>query len=224
MNKVLERLKTLKPIQAKVSKPTQEQVEDEEKLIKYVSNGFASLKDRAINKPYILDEGNLPTICFLHYYFANAPFEFKKRYPNHDLRKGLFVTGKCGTGKTALLRIFKHIVMYNKVVSFSITSTNAVVREYDTKGSECLEKYIIRKYLFDDFGSENQGKYYGKQEEVFKTIIEERYNQFIEKGLRTHLTSNLTLTQVKERYGDRVFSRLHEMFNIIVLDGADRRI
>lgn len=224
MMTIEERLKGLKPQKRVPREKTKEDAQEEKRMLDIVSNGFVGLKDRILKKEFKMDDDNLPTIIFLHYYFSHSPFIFKEHYPKHSLKKGLLLTGKCGTGKTALLRIFKHIVMYHKKMSFSITSSNQVVRDYDTNGSECLEKYIVRKYLFDDFGSENKGKYYGKDEEVFKTIIEERYNKFIENGLRTHLTSNLTLSQIKERYGDRVYSRLHEMFNIIVLDGTDRRI
>ena len=47
--------------------------------------------------------------------------------------------------------------------------------------------------------------------------------QFISKGTITHITSNLTLSGIKKRYGPRVEDRFIEMFNIIELGGDSRR-
>jgi DNA replication protein DnaC len=173
---------------------------------------------------FIIDDNNIKLLKFLKYYFVQHEKTMTEKYPNYSINKGLFITGKCGTGKTLLMKIFKNIVCQHTGLAFSIKSSNEVVREFDKHGSVALEPFIKRKYLFDDFGSENKGKHYGKDEEVFKTILEERYNQFIDFDLKTHLTSNLTLNQIKERYGQRVYSRIHEMFNIVVLDGNDRRL
>lgn len=178
---------------------------------------------KKINPDFKIDKNNKSLIEFLCLYFSKDKL-MSERFPKYSIHKGLFIVGNCGTGKTQMMKIFKEVVKYLPTQAFFMTSTNQVVRDFDSSGSDSLTPYIDRKYCFDDFGSENQAKHYGKSEEVFKTILEDRYNKFIDNGLKTYITSNLNLLQVKQRYGDRVNSRLFEMFNIIVLEGNDRRI
>jgi len=55
-------------------------------------------------------------------------------------------------------------------------------------------------------------------------VILNRYDKHIEFFM-THMTSNLSPGEVKDRYGIRVFDRMREMFNIIdfPLDAKSRR-
>ena len=39
----------------------------------------------------------------------------------------------------------------------------------------------------------------------------------------THITTNKSVDEIEQMYGTRVRSRMKEMFNMIVLDGKDRR-
>jgi DNA replication protein DnaC len=56
-------------------------------------------------------------------------------------------------------------------------------------------------------------------------ILLSRYDQFITKKMLTHLTTNLTSSEIDEIYGLRVRSRLREMFNLIAFssDSKDKR-
>jgi DNA replication protein DnaC len=174
-----------------------------------------------MNREYIIDQHNKKLIEFFILYFAEDQ-SFNKVFEKHSLNKGILLIGKCGTGKTATFRIFKEIVKHSRKNAFSIISSNKVVKEYELNTSS-FDKYASRKFCFDDFGTENISKYYGKTEEIFKTLLEERYINFIEKDLKPYLTTNLSIEQIKQRYGERLHSRIFEMFNIILLDGNDRR-
>lgn len=167
----------------------------------------------------IIDKTNTKFLNFMMFYFLGV-----NKYPEYDLNKGLLISGSCGLGKTMTFKILKEIFKYYPDKVFRMTSANQIVREYDSTGSECLDKYLVNKWCFDDFGTENTAKHYGKDEEVFKTIIEERYNLFIDHNIPTYLTTNLNLTEIRRRYGSRVYSRLFEMFNIILLKGEDKRL
>mgnify|MGYP003632026089 CR=1 FL=1 len=180
-------------------------------------------KSSLTNNEYIIDDNNRNIIKLLNIYFSKNDKLMEENFPQYSTRKGILICGKCGTGKTLLLKIYKEIVKNLKSQAFRIISSNQIVREFDEHGSQSLKKYIDYRFMFDDFGSENIGKHYGKDEEVFKTLLEERYNLFIDKKTPTYLTSNLSLSQIKNRYGDRVASRINEMFNIIVIGGNDRR-
>lgn len=174
-----------------------------------------------MNKKYIIDDDNRKLIRFLTLYFSESEL-FNKEFNKHSLNKGILIIGKCGTGKTATYRIFKEIVKHSRKHAFSMISTNQVVKEYEAD-TRSYDKFVKRKYCFDDFGSEAVSKYYGKTEDIFKTILEERYINFIEKNLKTYISTNLSIDQIKQRYGERLYSRIFEMFNIILLDGNDRR-
>jgi hypothetical protein len=54
-------------------------------------------------------------------------------------------------------------------------------------------------------------------------VILDRYEIFIENKIKTHLTTNLTNSQLQTRYDLRVYDRLKEMFNFVILDGDSLR-
>jgi hypothetical protein len=56
-------------------------------------------------------------------------------------------------------------------------------------------------------------------------IILSRYDIFISKQVITHITSNLSATEIEAVYGNRVRSRLREMLNLIAYDdgSVDKR-
>lgn len=49
-------------------------------------------------------------------------------------------------------------------------------------------------------------------------ILLSRYDLFISKKLKTHITTNLSATEIETHYGNRVRSRLREMVNLIAYD------
>ena len=76
--------------------------------------------------------------------------------------------------------------------------------------------------MFDDLGAEREASNYGK-EDIFIRILEFRYEEFKHREIKTFITTNYTLQDVKKRYGIRVYDRFKEMFNFIELDGESRR-
>jgi hypothetical protein len=52
-------------------------------------------------------------------------------------------------------------------------------------------------------------------------ILLSRYDLFISKKLQTHITTNLSASEIEKFYGNRVRSRLREMINLI---GFERNI
>ncbi len=92
------------------------------------------------------------------------------------------------------------------------------------EGYEILEKYSNGipynnqqkpKYLcFDDLGTETSSKYFGNDCNVMAEILLTRYDLFKEKGLITNITTNLTSSEIESQYGNRLRSRMREMFNL----------
>jgi DNA replication protein DnaC len=49
-------------------------------------------------------------------------------------------------------------------------------------------------------------------------IILTRYDSFIHHKTMTHVTTNLSASELERFYGDRVRSRMRQMFNLIAFD------
>ena len=49
-------------------------------------------------------------------------------------------------------------------------------------------------------------------------ILLSRYDLYISRKLQTHITTNLSATEIEKNYGNRVRSRLRELCNLIAYD------
>ena len=143
-----------------------------------------------------------------------------------SLNKGLLFIGKYGCGKTSMMDTFQEIgkrLMPNNYMWFKSMSTLDLVDEFESSDNQNKESFFhkynnVTTIYFDDFGTESDASNYGKKN-LMKEILEKRYM----KKKKTFLTTNLSLKEIKEKYGRRVFSRLQEMFNIIEFKGDDFR-
>ena len=149
-----------------------------------------------------------------------------------DLNKGIYLAGPTGSGKTFATEIFLYLsqILQLKIECYgndepfhfenirSDALTDIFVRTGD------VSTYKTKRLLcIQDLGSEPQEVLYmGNRVNVLKDILESRGDK--QTGL-TIITSNYPLTsdQLKQRYGDRVVSRLIGMCNYITLTGNDRR-
>ncbi|MDW5288860.1 hypothetical protein [Formosa sp. PL04] len=178
------------------------------------------------HREFQVDNENKRFLDIFCKYFSKD-LEFEKLYEG-ELQKGLLIIGPHGTGKTSVLEIIQIVSLkYNiKQIWYPIKPTIEIVGEFNrsegTTKDNIIQYYSKGKYLFDDLGAEKDASNYGK-ENIFERILELRYNNFKSKGIITHLTTNLTLKELQTRYGNRVFDRIHEMFNILELKGNSRR-
>jgi len=167
----------------------------------------------------------------LYYYFS--PDENIAKNFNGSLKKGLLVSGNIGCGKTTAMKIFRKLTY-----QFRIYETRYIIREFNIDGMEVLNKYGKESYLqkypeapktpinlcFDDFGLEDtNSQLYGNSANVIGEIMLDRYEGFVNYGIRTHATTNLSPANIEEIYGDRLRDRLREMMNFIVLKGNTLR-
>jgi hypothetical protein len=55
-------------------------------------------------------------------------------------------------------------------------------------------------------------------------VLLSRYELYLEtrKRLKTHATTNLNAEELEERYGNRVRSRMRELFNLIAFEKSSR--
>jgi len=152
-----------------------------------------------------------------------------------DLRKGLFLSGKTGVGKTVHMKLVRQFMSYKE--RFKMKSCLQLALEFMDQGSPILTQYgrnyvehvdhnsINQTYCFDDLGTEDEVKHYGTQINVLGQIILMRYELFQGRLVHTHFTSNLTAPQIEKYYGERVRRRLREMCNWIEYksDSFDKR-
>jgi len=162
-------------------------------------------------------------ILQLYAYFTGDT-ELCKHY-KIDLRKGLFLSGKTGVGKTVHMKLVRQFMSFKE--RFKMKSCQQLSLEYMDQGSQILTQYgrnyidqvdlnsINQTYCFDDLGTENEVKHFGTQTNVLGQIILMRYELFQGRQVLTHFTSNLTAPQIEKHYGERVRSRLREMCNWI---------
>ena len=150
---------------------------------------------------------------------------------NIDLEKGILLTGPIGCGKTSLMNLMKYLTATEH--KFFVKPCRDISFEFIQDGYQIIHKYSngnleqsgARSYCFDDLGTENNLKYFGNECNVMAEIILTRYDSFIHNNTMTHVTTNLSASELEAFYGDRVRSRMRQMFNLISFnsDSIDKR-
>jgi DNA replication protein DnaC len=143
-----------------------------------------------------------------------------------NLNKGILLTGPIGCGKTTLMTLMKHLAPADN--KFIVKPCRDISFEFIQDGYQIIHKYSIgklyqsepRTYCFDDLGTENNLKYFGNECNVMAEILLNRYDLFISKKLKTHITTNLSANEIEKQYGNRVRSRLRELCNLIAFDNV----
>jgi DNA replication protein DnaC len=167
-------------------------------------------------------EEDYPIIYKLIAYFLRdeqACYQF-----NINLNKGLLITGPVGCGKTSLMTLMKHLTPIE--YKFILKPCRDISFEFIKEGYEVIHQYSKGKqqqldpkiYCFDDLGLENNLKYYGNECNVMAEILLSRYDLFVSKRIQTHITTNLSASEIEAIYGNRVRSRMRELFNLIAYD------
>lgn len=175
-------------------------------------------------------ESDYPIIYKLIAYFVKDEatcFQY-----NINLNKGILLSGPVGCGKTSLMNLMKHLTPAEH--KFFVKPCRDISFEFIQDGYQIIHKYSKGKLYesepkticFDDLGTENNLKYYGNECNVMAEILLSRYDIFTTKKIQTHITTNLSASEIENAYGNRVRSRLREMINLIGFEKGinDKRI
>lgn len=180
-------------------------------------------------------------ILALSLYFTNSPgFEKlnESDYNNNGLKfslnKGIWLWGNPGVGKTLMMQMFSR----NRRLCYSVVQCPKIVFGYSKGGDEHIAPYgkIIpesedglsfyqnqRGICYNDLGVETSpAKHYGTPINVMETIFLDAYENKVPFWQR-HVTTNLTVDQLKEKYGIRFTDRVKQCFNIIDVKGESLR-
>lgn len=138
-----------------------------------------------------------------------------------DVNKGILLSGPVGCGKTSLMKLLRHIVPHQK--PYKIIPARNIVFGFNHVGYKTIDDYGNGNYFcFDDLGVEPIGRHYGKDCNVMGEIMLSRYDLFLEQQIKTHATTNLNAKELEERYGNRVRSRMRELFNLVAFENGSR--
>lgn len=167
---------------------------------------------------------DVATILKLAGYFLQDQELCQKQ--NIDLNKGIMLTGPIGCGKTTLMNLCR--LLCSTENKFVVKSARDITFEFIQDGYETIHRYSrgkiysseFRNYCFDDLGTEKNMKHFGNECNVLAEILLSRYDLFVAGKLKTHITTNLSATELEEAYGNRLRSRLREMVNLIGFDMA----
>ena len=170
-------------------------------------------------------ESDYPIIYKLIAYFLKD--EVTCYQYNIDINKGILLSGPVGCGKTTLMNLMKTLTSTEH--KFYIKPCRDISFEFIQDGYEIIQKYSKGKLYpdpkticFDDLGTEKNLKYYGNECNVMAEIILSRYDIFISKKIYTHITTNLSASEIETAYGNRVRSRLRNMLNLIAFDKSTK--
>lgn len=134
-----------------------------------------------------------------------------------DIDKGLLLSGPVGCGKTSLIKLMKHLVPHQR--SYVVIPCRNIVFSFNHIGHKAIEDYGNSQFFcFDDLGVEPMGRHFGKDCNVMGEILLSRYDLFLNHKRKTHATTNLNAQELEERYGNRVRSRMRQLFNLVAFD------
>ena len=132
--------------------------------------------------------------------------------------KGVMLQGNFGSGKTELLRAFSRLSQkVQNIKTFQMISAHDIVSGYEINGDIFLNSLNKRSIAIDDFGSEKVSFRYQKEDLLIR-FVESRYN--LRASHNTHISTNLSSSEIEQRYGGRVASRMHELVKCVIVGGS----
>jgi hypothetical protein len=156
--------------------------------------------------------------------YATSSEEQCKQY-GLDLQKGILLTGSVGCGKTTLMTLLPEFMF--PFQKYEVQNAREIAAQYQIKGYEIIHSLGRKKrsICLDDLGVEQNIKHFGNDCNTIGEILLHRYDMHVNYGILTHATTNLNADELEKIYGNRVRSRLREMFNLISfpLSASDKR-
>ena len=156
----------------------------------------------------------------------NRLMDYVSQFPDNR-RKTILFSGKTGLGKTFLLNCMAKKILdagytVMRISAYKLFNQLFLSALQDNEQNQFLFNCLfeVDVLIIDDLGTETQRNNY-TSEDLFN-ILNERFTQ----GKHTFLSTNLGLTELKERYSDRIASRLFDTSNTMLIKffGQDIRV
>lgn len=151
----------------------------------------------------------------------------KAREVSLDGKTNMLLTGNTGSGKTYLLTACANLCMEHSksvlfVTAYTLNSSflEAHLSNLESKQATMDNLIDVDVLLIDDLGTETVYKNV-TAEYLFTTL-----NERIARGKQTFISTNLTLSDIRETYDERIFSRLVDQNTTFVaqLTDEDKRL
>ena len=186
-------------------------------------------------RKFEIDKNNQKIMRFLLLYFNQCKIA-ESIFPveNYKIHKQIMLVGNIGVGKTMLMQIFSlYLRLTNNPNAFYNVSVTEMINYY--KVNNHLDKYTFnelsgeRKFTgnpvnlcLNDIGLSTHLHFGVDTKVLIDDFLYSRYELFINHGKMAHLTSNLSVPEIKQSFDYRITDRL-KSYNIIDLDGESRR-
>lgn len=184
---------------------------------------FCEISSAKTGGVFVIDQRNKSIVLDIFLYFLNQP-------GNLDLKKGLWIEGPIGTGKSMLMYVFSEFMKFLKY-GYHVYICGSITTEYALTGD--LDRYLQNQggYIkgpapicFDELGREPiPSSFYGQKLNVMQHILHVRYSYWQLYGTKTYVTTNTDADMVQDLYGDYIRDRRAEMFNLITIGGNSMR-
>lgn len=169
-------------------------------------------------------------------YVAEAMYEIARNLIKEHPKKGVLLNGFCGNGKTTLAKgILTAIRDLNKEKHFKWDGGEATIADMTTRIVNAVdlchlaqagENKLLDFYknvdvlLIDDLGIEpREIQVYGNGFHTVREVLNARYDNL----KFTVITTNLTSSQLRDFYEERISSRFREMVQQITMKGPSFR-
>lgn len=207
---------------------------------KWLWLNFLKNFEELTGKEFEQNENSIENVKVVMYYFLKDEKFFKCEnlidisFPSFT--KGLLIVGNYGNGKTSIMNAIQKTLYGIKGYTFRSYNSNEVVKLFESINNENFEmnrkdfdqKMCNGDVYFDDLKTEREASNYGKVN-LFKEIIELRSS----KNFKTYGTCNFdpkhpndivrAVDEFALKYGERVYDRIFQMFNIIEFKGKSFR-
>lgn len=148
-------------------------------------------------------------------------------------KKGVLVLGITGSGKTTLFKNWIEIIKNKSIVESPVFLTaDEIVMGYEIHGPKyfqlkddpkhnniayCFDKQYKRPIYIDDLGTERPLRFGNG------ILLDSVLKDLFDSGINVYISSNLSLEELRDLYGDRILSRIKGQCGIIVIDNPDYR-
>ena len=160
--------------------------------------------------------------------YDDVPEKIQKKFEKiRTTKKGIFIHGSVGTGKTHIAYALKKqwdeenpyrtAIFWNTPELLQNEKQDFDRDSYSKKRSVERLKESKQLLILDDIGTENATGWVLDQ---LYMLINKRYNEM----KPVIFTSNLSIEEVGKVLGDRIASRIVEMCDVIELTGDDKRL
>jgi DNA replication protein DnaC len=152
-------------------------------------------------------------------YFTNnngvwlPEYEHVASWLSNNEGKGLFCMGKVGRGKSLIC---------TKVIPVLLSwYCRKIVSVYDAQQMNVMLDNVLSKHIIciDDLGTEEVAVNFGNRRMAFAEIADAAEKE----GKLLIITTNMTIDQFREKYGERVIDRLRVLTKSVLFNGESLR-